>query len=143
VNIGAAFPSTYLKAADLAGRTVTVTMEHVRMEDIGDDHKPVLYFKGKEKGLVLNKTNGAVIAELYGDETDQWMGEQIEIFPTTTDFQGKRVACLRVQAPRNGHAGATQAPPARAPAPARAAAPAPAHSKRNPPAQDLDDEIPF
>ena len=43
------FPSKYLKAADLQGREVRVTMAHVEREKIGDDAKPVLYFKAKPK----------------------------------------------------------------------------------------------
>lgn len=97
MRIGEAFPSNYIRAADLQGRDVLVTMADVKMEDIGSDHKPVLYFKGKEKGLVLNKTNGAMISELYGDDTDAWFGKPIGLYPTKTDFQGKRVDAIRVK----------------------------------------------
>ena len=69
MRISAAFPSKYLKAADLQGKQVTVVMSHVTMETIGDDERPVLYFKGKDKGLVLNKTNANTIADAFGDDT--------------------------------------------------------------------------
>jgi hypothetical protein len=72
MRMSSAFPSNYLRAADLQGRNVTVTIDRVAMEDIGGDHKPVLYFRGKEKGMVLNKTNGNNISAAYGDETDDW-----------------------------------------------------------------------
>ena len=35
MRIGAAFPSDYLKAADLNGQAVTVKMSHVTLADIG------------------------------------------------------------------------------------------------------------
>ncbi len=70
MKINEAFPSNYLKAADLQDREVTVTMADVKMEKLGDDSRPVLYFRGKEKGLVLNKTNANNIASRYGDDTD-------------------------------------------------------------------------
>ena len=61
--------------------------------------KPVLYFRGKQKGLVLNKTNGNAIAELHGEEMDDWPGKEITIFPTTTEYKGKRADCIRIKMP--------------------------------------------
>jgi hypothetical protein len=57
MKISEEFPSQYLKASDLGGRDIRVTMGRVEREKIGTDNKLVLYFKGKDKGLVLNKTN--------------------------------------------------------------------------------------
>lgn len=108
MNINGAFPSSYLKASDLAGRRVLVTISHVAMEDIGDDHKPVLYFAGKEKGLVLNKTNANMICEIcQNDETDAWKGHAVVLYATKVDFQGKRVDAIRIDYPA---AGQTPAP---------------------------------
>jgi hypothetical protein len=75
MRIGQAFPSEYLKASDLMGRTVKVTMSHVEMREVGDGPKPILHFVGKEKGLVLNKTNSNNITAAYGDETDNWQAQ--------------------------------------------------------------------
>lgn len=97
MDINETFPSNYLRAADLKNSTVKVTMSHVSMEDIGDDHKPVLYFSGKTKGLVLNKTNANTIAGMHSPETDNWAGKMIAIFPTQVDFQGRQVAAIRVK----------------------------------------------
>jgi hypothetical protein len=96
-----AFPSKYLKAADLQDRNITVIMDRVEMEDIGDDgDKPVLYFQGKEKGLVLNKTNSNTIAVVYGEETDDWAGKELILYPTMVDFQGRSVPAIRVRHPQ-------------------------------------------
>jgi hypothetical protein len=100
MRISTAFPSDYLKAGDLAGRTVRVVMSHVEMKDIGDDHKPVLYFQGKDKGMVLNKTNANNITALYGDDTDGWAGREIMLFPAMVDFQGQTVEAIRIRAPQ-------------------------------------------
>ena len=140
VNINTLYPSTYLKAADLAGKAAKVTIRAVVMEKIGSDIKPVLYFQGKEKGMVLNKTNGMTIAQAYGHDTDDWAGGNIEVFPAYVDFQGKQVEGLRVRMPAAGPASARVAPNARA----RAEQPA-----DNPPApadaydDGFDDEVPF
>ncbi len=112
MNINGAFPSSYLKAADLQGRRAMVTISHVAMEDIGDDHKPVLYFVGKEKGIVLNRTNANMISEIAGtEETDGWKGKAVVLFSTKVDFQGRRVDAIRVDRPAPGSQPAAPQPP--------------------------------
>ena len=71
MKISNAFPSKYLRAADLQDRQIEVVMHRVEMENVGDDDKkPVLHFVRKQKGLVLNKVNSRTIAAAYGDDTD-------------------------------------------------------------------------
>ena len=100
MQISSAFPSNYVKAADLKGNNVIVVMARVEMEKIGNDEKPVLYFQGKDKGLVLNRTNSNNISLLYGDDTDDWAGREIVLFPAMVDFQGKTVEAIRVRGVR-------------------------------------------
>lgn len=112
MKIGAAFPGAYLKAADLAGKRVGVVIERVEMEDIGGETKPILHFRGKERGLVLNKTNANSISMILGtDETDNWPGKRVTLYPSKTDFQGKRVDCIRVDSPQPGAAPVPPPPP--------------------------------
>lgn len=131
MDINAAFPSDHLKASDLQGREVNVTISHVEMKDIGGDPKPVVYFIGKEKGLVLNKTNASAISQMHGHETDMWVDRPITLFPSQTDFQGKIVPCIRVKI---GAPVYHQAPVSRQPPPGHPAAMG---------AGPIDDEIPF
>lgn len=107
MRVNSAFPSKYLKAEDLGEARLVVTIDRVTVEAIGQDSKdkkPIVYFRGKEKGLALNKTNAKSISKILGtDETDDWSGGQIGIYQTETDFQGDRVACIRVfTPPKNG-----------------------------------------
>jgi hypothetical protein len=95
MRISAAFPSEYLRAADLQGRRVTVKISRVEMRDVGEDTKPVVYFEGKEKGLVLNKTNANTIAVAFGEETDDWIGVEIVLYETMVEFQGQRKPGIR------------------------------------------------
>lgn len=97
MRVSEAFPSNYIKAGDLQGGSPRVVINHVKLEDIGDDRKPVVYFKGKEKGLVLNKTNANNIATLFGDDMDDWSGKEIVLFPAMVDFQGRTVEAIRVR----------------------------------------------
>jgi hypothetical protein len=78
---------------------VTVTIEDCQMEKLGEDTRPVLYFRGKDKGLVLNKTNVGMIVDSYGDDFDGWFGKPIIIYPDKTLFQGTMTPCLRVRVP--------------------------------------------
>ena len=116
MRISSAFPSEYLRAPDLQGREVLVVIERCEMKDFGDDCKPTLYFRGKSKGLPLNKTNSATIAEVLGDETDGWVGEPIVLYPTKVDYQGKRVDAIRVKVPTRKQR--SEAPIERTPPPA-------------------------
>lgn len=99
MKISEEFPSQYLKAADLGGREIRVTMGRVERETIGTDKKLVLYFKGKEKGLVLNKTNAGTIGDGYGDDTDDWYEQSLILFSVKTDYQGKVVDAIRCRVP--------------------------------------------
>jgi hypothetical protein len=91
------YPSNYLKAADLQGKEIKVYIERVEMGEIGDDRKPILYFQGKTKGVVLNKTNWNNIAYAYGDESDDWFGKAVILFTAWVDFQGKSVEAIRIR----------------------------------------------
>ena len=137
MRIDTAFPGQYLKAADLQGRPAMVVMDRVDMEQIGDEPKPVLYFQGKQKGLVLNKTNSNSIATAYGYETDSWHGQQIQLVEAMVDFQGRSVPAIRIRVAATARA--TVAAPVMAPPPARVVNGAVAHHA----APMHDDEIPF
>ena len=92
-----------LKTDDGRAQTFVLTIEHVDAGELqapGKNvkrHAPVIRFKGAKKRLVLNKTNGATIAALYGTDTRAWVGKRIAIYPTTTKFGRKTVDCIRVR----------------------------------------------
>ena len=102
VNINEEFPTKYLKAGDLAGNVAKVQIAHVDREQVGRDKDPrlVLYFRGKQKGMVLNKTNARTIGDVFGDETDNWTGADIEVFSMKVEFQGRMVDGLRIRIPQ-------------------------------------------
>lgn len=129
MNINEQFPSKFLKASDLQGAMVKVKIRDVTVEEIGTDRKLIMYFDGKDKGMVLNKTNARTIGDVYGDDTDGWVGAPIEIFSMKVDFQGRMVDGLRVRVPPKK-------------APVRTAPQAPPDDGRAY-AGELDDEIPF
>ena len=102
MNIKTAFPSNYISAEDLQGQDVPVQIAECRMEAIKQDagpdkDKPVLYFHGHQRGLVLNVTNALAVASLYGDETDAWGRQWITLYPTQCQFGNRMVDCIRVR----------------------------------------------
>ena len=132
MRISEAYPSKYLKADDLDGQDRTVNIRACIQEELGQgaemETKPVLYFDGGQKGLVLNKTNATAIAEDYGDDTEAWAGREIVLFIQKVSFQGKLMPAIRVR---------TQA----APQPAVQPAPVPPAPETD--AAPLNDEIPW
>ena len=119
------YDRNYLYSFDLAGRDVTVTIKEVRAAKVKDTEgkeqkKPLVFFKEShdQRGLVLCKTNGKIIADLYGNMTEQWVGKRVTLYPTTTSAFGKTVECIRVR-PKvpTGKVAGEFAEPAEAPAP--------------------------
>ena len=103
-NIHDAFPSKYLRASDLGGESPVVTIDRVDFEPVGRarEMKGVVYFTGKTKGLVLNKTNATKIAEVVGSlETDDWPASRVQLYATEVEFQGETVETIRCKAPAN------------------------------------------
>jgi hypothetical protein len=125
------FPSKYLKCADLKGRPRVVEIEQAPIEMLKnakgeEQRKVVLCFRGAKKSLPLNLTNYDSVAEIAGsDETNEWPGTRIELYPATTMMGGKVTDCIRVRRPQ-------ETLPASPPPP-----PKPATDS------ELDDSVPF
>lgn len=134
-----AFPSKFISAADLQGKEATVKITHVTTDEIGGKQKYVCFFAGKQKGLVLNKTNWNTIVRISKQEdTDDWTGVNICLYETMVDFQGDSVPAVRIKAPPSAPRSATTARPSSADM----------VPDQEPPPRDRapemhDDEIPF
>ena len=99
MKLSQAFPSKYLKADDLQGRSHNVQISHYAIEDVGTDdkpvQKPVIYFSNAQKGMVLNRTNGESIGVVLGDEMDVWRGHTLELFPQRVQGPNGMVNAIR------------------------------------------------
>lgn len=135
MKIGTAFGS-YLKQEHVGDRRVVVTIKNVVIENVADEskpeNKPVLYFQGKDLGLVLNKTNADTITEITGtDETDHWGGHQICLYvDPNVSYAGKKTGGIRVMSVPRGDARAVPPPVQQPPTPAV-------------PFEASDDDVPF
>ena len=114
-------------------------------EEIGGEKHLVVYFRGKQKALILNKTNASYLAAAIADETDDWPGHEIVLYPTKVNFQGKMVDAIRIEMPApngapkvqaaaecvcSGEGGRCSRSPTR-------------RTSARPMEKELDDEIPF
>ena len=98
------FPSRYFKASDLSGKPLAVVIEGAALEKLqdmkgGTVDKLVITFLKQQKKFVVNKTNFETIADAYGDETDDWAGKRLELYPTTARVGPRTVDAVRVRAP--------------------------------------------
>lgn len=102
MDVDKLFPSKYLKAADLRGRSCQVTILRIAVEKMwGGVDKAIAHFHGKSKGMILNRTQAIAIAEIAGSrQTEQWSGTSIILTPSTTkDAKGATVQTILIQAP--------------------------------------------
>jgi len=94
------YPSKYLKSGDVKDKLVTAVISHINVELVGQgknqEQKPVLYFEGNVKPMVLNKTNAVTLDKAFGD-TDNWGGKKVRIVRVETTFGGETVDGIRVK----------------------------------------------
>lgn len=116
-----AFPRDSIGAQHLkgkgAGRDVTFTISRVQLEEkemvSGAEGKKVrrkqkkllVYFEELEKlgpewpkHLILNVTNGATIASLYGDSPKpDWIGKKVTLYAEWVDAWGEKKEAVRIR----------------------------------------------
>lgn len=96
------FQSDYVAAVEFKGRDVALTIAGVKIEELKmaggkKDRKPTLSFRETKKRLILNKTNAATIANIYGTKAEDWVGKRITLFPTITSCGAEMVDCVRIR----------------------------------------------
>jgi hypothetical protein len=100
------FDNQYVGAWDLTDdedRPVdkTVTIEKVEKQKIksqrGEETKPVLYFAGTPKGMIVNKTNARTIAGMYGNNVNDWIGKRVTLYQAMTSTPDGEKPCIRVR----------------------------------------------
>lgn len=91
------YPGRFLKAGELLGKKVTLTVLDVDLEELqGDDGakkaKAIISFKETEKKVVACKTNGICIKTMFGPKLADWVGKRVTIFPDIWNGE----PCIRV-----------------------------------------------
>jgi hypothetical protein len=125
-----AIPSPWFTAQDFDGIGKEFTIANVMMQQVMAQFKPIMWFQGQEKALILNATTNKVLIALYGKESNAWTGRKIVLYSYMGQPQFGNPAQLRlgVRAPDN------QAPAAK-----------PTEIRRQPKTleDEMNDEIPI
>ena len=96
MRIGEMFPSKFVKAADVEDQPLTLEIAGVEAVELEGQKKYSVAFEESDKQLILNVTNAKTIANLYGDDTRDWIGKRIKLFAQQVDFRGEQVMAIRV-----------------------------------------------
>lgn len=136
-----AFPSKYFHGGDFDQPKIvtikSVCFEPLRNNDGKEETKPVAYFEGAAKGLVLNVTNWDAITDIVGDDDSKsWPDHRIELYSIPVEVRGKVTKGVRVRAPQDELRLQPRLEPR-----TRKAKPVP--PPKSSVADDLDDEVPF
>lgn len=90
------YPGRFIKAADLKGKNVTLTIASVDLEELEGDKgkqvKGIVGFDKTEKHLALNKTNGICLKEMFGKKVQGWVGKRVTLMPSMWNGED----CIRV-----------------------------------------------
>jgi hypothetical protein len=90
----------FLKAEHLAGKKVTVTIEEVVLEKthVGNEDRqaPVIYFVGKNKGLVLTPTNQRTLRQMFGDDVAECKGKRVTLQAVPMTVAKRQVQPIRI-----------------------------------------------
>jgi hypothetical protein len=96
------FPKKWLAGDDLP-RDTGATIQRVALEELRNpkthkpERKPVAYFVGKRKALILNRTNWMTLAGLYGNESNEWNGRRVILGSDEVDSPQGRVLAVRIR----------------------------------------------
>jgi len=108
MNVNDLKRSKYLTKQEV-GRGILVTISVITQVDVAQEGEPeelrwTMEFKECEKPLVLNSTNGQLIAQITGsEESDDWIGAKVVLYDDPTiSFRGKITGGIRVRAPKPG-----------------------------------------
>src|SRR5512145_823806 len=91
------FPRRYVNAEEIGNRVLRLTIERVVIEQIDRERKWVMYFQGAKKGLVLNRTNAEYMRFEVSDDSDKWLGSEVDLFTELVDFDGNLVPGIRIR----------------------------------------------
>jgi hypothetical protein len=111
MDMGLGFLGTYITAAELIGKTPTLTISHVTLEKVeslkaSDDQgagktkdRIVVYFSESksDRGWLLNRTNAECLKEMWGRETNDWIGKKVTLYTTNVRVGPKVEPGIRVK----------------------------------------------
>jgi hypothetical protein len=118
IKVSDVYPSPWIAPEEIT-RPFTVTIRSVAVEEFrrpdgSKEHKIVLSFLRAQKRLPLNKTQAKALAQLLGDDAEQWAGSTIVLAPATAPNRKPTIAVGVPHAPASATGGTPSEPPAEA-----------------------------
>ena len=94
----------YLKAAHLKTAIVPATIERIEFQTVHprpgqEEIKPVMYFVGKQKGLILTSTNQDFLRATFGDDITASYGKPITLRAVRKTIAGRGVDTIIIGLP--------------------------------------------
>jgi hypothetical protein len=103
--------SRFLGVADLNGTSHVAQIERLSSEQMQDGKtKPTLHFVGRQKTLLVNKTNWGTLGAAFGKDLNSWIGRSIELFAMPCQGPNGMTQGVRVRAITEPPAGGAAAP---------------------------------
>jgi hypothetical protein len=104
--------SKYFRASDfteeIIGTIGSVESAEFKNDDGSAAVKPVLHFQDQPQALVLNKTNFTALSLMFGEDTNDWIGAKVALYPSRVEFKGKVMPTIKVKrAPTKANNNAT------------------------------------
>jgi hypothetical protein len=104
----------YLKPSHLNGRKALVVIDKVVIKETHPrpgktEQAPVLYFKDRTKGLILSAINRRKLAQLFGDNADNCVGQTVMLEAVPVEVGRKTEHPIRIFAAGPGPAAQAQA----------------------------------
>ena len=100
--------SKYFRASDftkeIVGTIWSVESSEFKNDDGGTAVKPVLHFRDMPQALVLNKTNFTALSLMFGEDTKDWVGAKVALYPSRVDFKGRTMPTIKVRRPQKAAA---------------------------------------
>lgn len=95
------YPSDYLRAEDLLGKPVAVTIATVNiaalpLEGGQSADRVVIGLRKTSKKFVCGKTNGYSLGVLISSRAAEWIGKRIILCPDVDTFGREDVPCIRI-----------------------------------------------
>ena len=100
--------SKYFRASDftqeIVGTIGSVESAEFKNDDGSAAVKPVLHFQDRPQALVLNKTNFTALSLMFGEDTNDWIGAKVALYPSRVEFKGRTMPTIKVRRPQKAAA---------------------------------------
>jgi len=89
----------FFSAKDVAdSKTIRCVIDKILFDvEMRGGARDVLTFRGEPKQLVLRPTITKYLMKEFGEDSDLWIGREVELYGSECSFGGDTVECVRVR----------------------------------------------